>query len=325
MSLVSVIVPVYKVEQYLERCIKSILNQTYKNFELILVDDGSPDRCPEICDEWKKKDYRIKVIHKQNGGLSDARNAGLKIASGDFVAFIDSDDWISSDFLMLLVDNMLCNNCDIIECQIIRTKDDLNTSTISKEFGNEIEIFNVEEALKELILDRKFHQYVWNKLYKVEVVNKICFEKGKINEDEFWTYQVFGKAKKIGLINIPLYYYYQRDNSIMSKKYTLKRLDALEAKMLRQKYIECSYPKLFAIAKMNFFMSCLYQGQMVLLYLDGNELIEGKRVIDTYIKIAKPSISYIHILSNKEKIWFIAALLSFWKTCAIKNILKKGL
>ena len=115
---ISVIIPVYKVEEYINRCIKSVVNQTYDNLEIILVDDGSPDNCPVICDKWAEKDSRIKVIHKNNGGLSDARNMGMKIASGELIGFIDSDDWISKEMYQLLYENMKENESDISACGV---------------------------------------------------------------------------------------------------------------------------------------------------------------------------------------------------------------
>ena len=322
--MVSVIVPVYKVEKYLERCIKSIVNQTYKEIELIIVDDGSPDKCPEICDKWAEKDKRIKVIHKENGGLSDARNAGMQIASGEYMAFVDSDDWISPFYLEYLVKSIVDSKCDIVECDIIRTQGTGFEKQIDKKNIRNLNIFQTEEALKELIEDRHLHQYVWNKLYKRTVIQKIMFEKGKTNEDEFWTYQVFGNAKCIGKLNIPLYYYFQRKSSIMGEKYSLKRLDALEAKMKRQEYIEQEYPSLRDIAKNNLFVSCIYQGQMSLMELKGDQLFKAKKYINTIVKQIKPSVRIKKNESLGNKIWICGAKISFWGTCWLKNILRKG-
>lgn len=323
MSLVSIIVPIYKVENYLERCICSILNQTWSDFELILVDDGSPDGCPQLCDQWKEKDSRIKVIHKENGGLSDARNAGLKIASGELIAFVDSDDWVSPDYLSVLVETLQKNDCDIVECGIIRTRGEADELRSGKE-NTKVSLFQTEEALEQLIKDSLFHQYVWNKLYKRSVIGKIFFEKGKTNEDEFWTYQVFENAKRIGRVEVPLYYYFQRATSIMGEGYSLKRLDALEAKMQRQKYIEEKYPKLKDIAEVNLFTSCIYQGQMTLLHLHGEALIKAKKQIRKIAKISRPTMKACTDCSFSEKIWIFMAEICFWGTCRIKNFLKKG-
>lgn len=324
MSLISVIVPIYKVEEYLDRCVQSILNQTWKEFELILVDDGSPDRCPQICDLWAKKDGRIKVIHKANGGLSDARNAGMQTASGEFVAFVDSDDWVAPDYLRILLEVMQKKDCDIVECNVIRTNGEDLGEVLPVEEGNSITLFQTEQALEHLIKDECFHQHVWNKLYRRSVIHGILFEKGKTNEDEFWTYQIFGNAKVVGKVEVPLYYYLQRSSGIMGEGYSLKRLDALEAKVQRQKYIEKKYPKLNAIAKCNLFTSCIYQGQMVLLHLEGKTYIEAKTRISQIVKAMKISGRNYADIPLGQKIWIVSAKYAFWGTCRVKNLLKKG-
>ena len=119
-SLISVIVPIYNVEKYLQKCVDSIINQTYKNLEIILVDDGSPDNCPKMCDDYAEKDSRIKVVHKENGGLSDARNVGMEVATGEYVSFIDSDDYISLDFYETLLETIVDNDSDVVECGVVK-------------------------------------------------------------------------------------------------------------------------------------------------------------------------------------------------------------
>ena len=323
-ELISIIVPIYDVEKYLNRCIVSILNQTYKNFELILVDDGSNDQCPKICDEWAKKDGRISVIHKKNGGLSDARNAGIKVAEGEYIAFVDSDDWVSEFYLEYLRKALIENDCDIVECEIIRVSENVSGENESIKKYDKASIYETEKALEYLIADQRFHQYVWNKLYKRSVIQGILFEKGKTNEDEFWTYQIFGNAKRVGKIEIPLYYYLYRDTSIMGAKYSIKRLDALDAKLQRQKYIEEKYPRLGDIAKINLFTSCIYQGQMCLLNLEDIALVRAKKHINFILSQIDLSLNFSIKLSVGEKIWICCAKYFFWSTCFIKNILKKG-
>lgn len=325
MNLISVIVPIYKVETYLNRCIQSILNQTWSDFELILVDDGSLDRCPDICDWWKEKDKRITVIHKENGGLSDARNAGLKVAVGEFIVFVDSDDWVEPDYLQVLMESLRESNCDIVECGIIQTQGESDSSRKrTEEKENKVALFQTEQALEQLIKDGRFHQYVWNKLYRRSVMDGILFEKGKTNEDEFWTYQVFGNAERIGRIEKPLYYYFQRDTSIMGTGYSIRRLDALEAKQQRQKYIEKYYPELKDTAKINLFTSCIYQGQMALLHLKGEERAIAKEKIYHFAKGAMPEGKTYADIDKGTRVWITLAKISFWGTCRVKNLLKKG-
>ena len=162
--LISVIVPVYKVEKYLNRCVNSIINQIYKNLEIILIDDGSPDKCPYICDEWSKRDSRIKVLHKQNGGLSDARNAGLKIATGEFIGFVDSDDWIAPEMYERLLTAIIKDQSDIAECNVKMVwKNNLQSKMLLQQNNC---VLKRDEAQLELLNESKLKQPVWNKLYK---------------------------------------------------------------------------------------------------------------------------------------------------------------
>lgn len=321
-GLISVIVPVYKVEQYLERCVNSILNQTYSNFELILVDDGSPDRCGEICDFYAQKDKRVRVIHKENGGLSDARNAGLKICMGNLIVFVDSDDWVSEQYLEILYDMQQKTSCDIVECNIIRTDKFVNESKITDEY--EYIEYQLIDALKLLIEDKILHQYVWNKLYRRETIGDIFFEKGKTNEDEFWTYQVFGNAGKIVKIDAPLYYYFQRNTSIMGTEYNVKRLHAIEAKVLRQRYIEKNHESLKNVSASNLFFSCLYAGQMSMKYLDDTEYEMARNYLKEVIKESYSFGTSSCCQGIKAKIWYYMAMIDFEMTCRIRNIFKIG-
>lgn len=230
-SLISVIVPIYKVENFLCKCVDSILNQTYKNLEIILVDDGSPDKCGEICDEYAKKDSRIKVIHKENGGLSDARNAGIDVAQGDYFVFVDSDDYIDYEMIETLYYCIKNDNSDLALCSF----------TYVDEEGKEIcerknkspiknEIISTEQSLQKLCEIKNWYYIVaWNKLYKKEIFNNLRFPKGKINEDEFTIHHIFNKCRYISCVEKPLYYYLQRSGSIMKTKTGMKALDSAEA------------------------------------------------------------------------------------------------
>lgn len=327
MPLISVIVPIYNVEEYLNRCLNSIINQTEKDFELILVDDGSPDKCPQMCDEWAKKDNRIVVVHKENGGLSDARNSGLKIAKGKYIVFIDSDDWIDKQYLKFLLETITSSKSEIVECNIKRCEDDTiqDDMIYQKIDQNGIKKYNAIEAMGKLIREQEFHQYVWNKIYRRDTIGNILFEKGKTNEDEFWTYQVFGNAKTIVHIDESLYYYYQRESSIMGSRYNLKRLHSLEAKELRQQYIDSNYPELSNIAKDNLYQSCMYQGQMSLRYLSDNELNKAKEIIEAITKKISNSEGLFQNKSFKQKVWLKISKVNFWKCCCLRNLLRIGL
>ena len=235
-NIISIIVPIYKVEKYLDRCINSILNQTFKDFELILVDDGSPDRCGDICEEYAKKDKRIKVIHKENGGLSDARNAGLDIATGKFIGFIDSDDFIHKDMYMILYDAIIKSKSDISQCKFkyFSKEDELNKNIIN---DGKYEIYNNIDAIEEIIDNKNLNTNVWNKLYKRELFNDIRFPKGKIHEDEFVTYKVFYRAKTVSYVNKELYYYFSNDTGIMKNLNINSKFDWIEAIEERNEFL----------------------------------------------------------------------------------------
>jgi glycosyltransferase involved in cell wall biosynthesis len=234
-ELITIIVPIYKVEGLLKRCVDSLLNQTYKNLEIILVNDGSPDQCGNICDEYAKLDNRVIVIHKENGGLSDARNAGIEIAKGDFIAFIDSDDWIHEEYIEILYGLLRKTNSEISMCNFFMT------STENFQVDNaEIKTYKYTniEALERLY-DKFNVQMVtaWGKLYKRELFEGVSFPLGRVHEDEFTTYKIIYKANNIVLTTAQLLYYWQREDSIMGDRYNLKnKLDQIDALKERNKF-----------------------------------------------------------------------------------------
>jgi glycosyltransferase involved in cell wall biosynthesis len=319
--LISVIVPIYKVEEYIDRCIESIVNQTYKNLEVILIDDGSPDNCPQMCDKWAEKDHRIKVLHKENGGLSDARNAGLSIAKGDFISFIDSDDWITEDFYSLLYISLCEEESDIAECIATKVYD---SHIVFQDESYTIKSYDVTQALIALVSENPFKQHVWNKLYKRAVI-KDLFPFGKIHEDEFWTYRTFGNAQKVTYVFKEMYYYFQRTNSIMGNTYSLKRFDALEAMSERQDYMNKRFPEIADYSKRAFLGACLYAGQCSIRYFKDDDLYEAKQRLNTYRKKCKLNIRDYKFYNFKYKIWFFLANHCFYFCCKTRNFLKIGL
>ncbi len=212
--LISVIVPVYKVEKELDRCVESVIRQTYTHFELILVDDGSPDSCPEKCDSWAASDTRIKVLHTSNQGLSAARNTGIANASGELIAFVDSDDYVDACFLEKLFDAMMSNDADIACCGI-KEEDGLTGE------NKDVTLFASNFCLssQKMLRDASFYewQYVvaWNKLYRKEMWSSISYPVGRYHEDEFVYHRLLMCAGKIAFICDPLYHYVQRGGSIM--------------------------------------------------------------------------------------------------------------
>lgn len=226
---ISVIVPVYNVENYLNSSLNSICNQSYKNIEIILVDDGSSDKSGEICDYWASKDSRIKVFHKPNGGLSSARNKGLDNATGDYISFIDSDDVIHEDFYLKLIEACKSEEADIAVCNFVRVEnfDNLPEATETKQnftVSDEFAKFN------QLINERNVvTTIVCNKLFKKEIWDDLRFPINRYQEDEAIIHYVLDKAKRIVYIPQGYYYYLQRPNSIMRQKFNEKSFDKLEA------------------------------------------------------------------------------------------------
>ena len=234
MILISVIVPVYNVDNYLRKCIDSLIVQTLKDIEIILVNDGSTDESIDICEEYKLKDNRIKVIHKENGGLSDARNKGIDIAKGKYISFVDSDDWINPQMLEKLYILASKYEADIVQGDYIKAYDE---DIIVNNMSENIIKYNAEQILDELYSGNYTKNIVvWNKIYKRELFNDIRFPKGKLHEDEFTTYKILHKANLIIDSNIPIYYYRQREGSIMNSDFNIKRLDLLEALKERREY-----------------------------------------------------------------------------------------
>lgn len=234
--LISIIVPIYNVEEFLPKCIDSILKQTYENFELILVNDGSPDNCKEICMEYSQKDNRIIVINKENGGLSSARNAGIDYASGEYIGFVDSDDYIASDMYEVLLSNMLKEKVEISICGRYYV---YGVKNVVKHRQNIYLKMSSEEAIKKMNTFGYYDVASWDKLYKKELFNGIRFPLNKLSEDWYTTYKLFDKAKSVIYDSTPKYYYRQRNQSIThSKKVNYEPIYASKEvlNLVREKY-----------------------------------------------------------------------------------------
>lgn len=254
---ISIIVPVYNVEKYLKRCIESIINQTYKNLEIILVDDGSTDNCPAICDEYARKDKRIKVIHKENGGASSSRNTGMDAATGKYITFVDSDDFIKEEFVEYLYNLSIENNCEIVQCSFeIGSNEKFSDIRIR----DKVEVYSNIEAL----CSRKLKVVPWGKLYKMKTIKSIKFPLGIINEDDATYYKFIYNSKRVCITNKQLYYYYQSNNSVMRNNSKYKRTDFINIYKDRIKFFkekkevilyEKSYER-FCLVLMLFYISC---------------------------------------------------------------------
>ena len=232
MPEITVIVPIYNVERFLPCCIDSILAQSFADFQFILVDDGSPDNCGGICDEYAQKDSRIHVIHQKNKGLSGARNAGIDIAEGDYIAFIDSDDLVTCDYLENLLWVIKETNADIAVCQMYEFEEEKDISTYAAK-RSEVKEYNVYDNKEACIELYKGNKYVsvsaCTKLFRAELIANIRFPVGRLHEDEAFTPLVYYKAKKIVSIENAMYCYRERAGSIMRNSFSVKRYDDLWA------------------------------------------------------------------------------------------------
>ncbi|WP_300295362.1 glycosyltransferase family 2 protein [uncultured Intestinimonas sp.] len=277
---ISVIVPVYKVEQYLDQCVESIVGQTYRDLEIILVDDGSPDGCPALCDAWAARDSRIRVIHKANGGLSDARNAGMAASTGAYISFVDSDDWLEIDIL----DDAL-SYMEEVDAGIV-------AFGIAWEYPGRTEIPHPLQTMvyhgKDQIMRTYFESCmvrttVWNKIYKRELLEKLTFPKGKLHEDEFFTYRALFRADIVASIEKIGYHYRQRANSIMGK-FGLQHLDALDAMSGKEAFLAEKYPDMLPRFHREQLTACLGVYQAILHDLSADPDGKGRRYLYEYVK-----------------------------------------
>ncbi len=245
--LISIIVPVYKVERYLEKCVKSIQNQTYSNLEIILVDDGSPDNCGKMCDELAENDSRIRTVHRENGGQSAARNSGLSVAAGDYIGFVDSDDYIDKDMFECLYDAMASQEADLAVCNARSVSE--SGRVVKKHEGNgKTECFIGKDAYDRII--PTLNNSVWNKLFKKEVIGKTLFPVGQIHGEDFiFLLEYLKKVRKVARVNADKYNYLQREGSITGGVFSEKKLDEISSKDTIYEIIKENFPDYEAIAK----------------------------------------------------------------------------
>ena len=233
-DLISVIIPVYKVENYLCRCVDSVLEQTYTNMEIILVDDGSPDNCPVMCDEYARQDSRVKVIHQENAGLSGARNAGIDMAQGQWLAFVDSDDYLAADFLERLYQACVDTGSSLSVCRWEYVRGE----TIPEHGTGETRVYTGREMLANLYVpDGAYFVVAWNKLYRKELFEDIRYPLGRIHEDEATTYRIYDKVKKAAYLDRSLYGYFVTPVSI-TRGFNPKRMDWVTAVAERLDFFE---------------------------------------------------------------------------------------
>ncbi len=303
MKKISIVVPVYNVEKYLKRCIDSLIRQTYENIEIVLVNDGSKDNSGLICDALAEMDSRIRVFHKKNGGLSDARNYGIEHASGDYLCFVDSDDYISCDYCMKMYEIAIKEDADIVICQYDRFEGErFNDSSEQKD--NYI-ICDKHEALKNLYSrEGELYTLAWNKLYKKSVIGDIRYPVGLVNEDEFTTYKFILNSEKIVVLDSVLYYYFRNENSITTANKYMENMDVFKALRERKKVLqECNnMSDIIKLHDKTFLNRIIFRNKNLMT----TNKVKYKELLRTYRKY------YIDTIGNVKGIGYIIYYICPW-------------
>lgn len=305
--LISVIVPIYKVELYLPKCIDSIINQTYKNLEIILIDDGSPDNCGSICDEYAKTDSRIKVIHKVNGGLSDARNAGLEIATGEWISFVDSDDWLKNNAIEQMLNLAIDNDANLIIGSTQKINDADNSIVWVDSSDRECQIMNSTQAMCDFFLNGCAS---WARLYKANIHKDVLFPVGEINEDEAIVLALLERCSKIVKTSKIVYNYRFRPESITSTAFHPKKLIWYHHCKSNLSFIAKNYPTIIDYAEKRYFGSILFFLIMISREKDLSKYREILAELLIELKINFKKIVKNKLVTKKDK--FIAFVFRFF-------------
>lgn len=266
MVALSIIVPVYRVDKYLHKCIDSILDQTFKDFELILIDDGSPDECGKICDEYACIDSRVHVIHQENKGLSAARNAGINVAKGQFLAFVDSDDWVEPNIYEVLIENIVKSNTDIAVCGI---RNYFKSNPYKEDKGNK-QIRNMvlsKDQCFEMIFSKDdcITAFAWNKVYRTAVFSALRYPEGQIYEDSFLILDILSKCNSAFVTTAKLYNYRRYENSITGSSFCNGEMDRIMSSEKNYNVFKEHYPQYLEYAEANLYRNYfLTLGKMVL-------------------------------------------------------------
>lgn len=322
MPLISVIVPVYKAEAYLERCVNSICNQTYRNLEIILVDDGSPDRCGEMCDAFAKMDSRIRVFHKQNGGQSSARNLGLDNMTGQYVGFVDSDDWVEPDMYSHLYDLVAKYNAQIAACGLSCDYADGRSVLFNPLYPTEkaVEKFTVFDAIKEVTIAEKITNSPCDKLFHHSIFSDIRMSVGKIYEDFEMMPHCLSKAEIIVYDPKPLYHYFMTEQSTTRGSIRPERFLEAEIGKDRIEFIKKNYPELTLYAIADQVRICL---NIYYLSVDCGEYTRQRNEIKQDLRMmAKYKV--FPLLKKKDKLKYLSFLIAPWLFIALMKIYKRS-
>lgn len=311
---ISIIVPVYNVEKFLDKCILSLINQTYRSIEIILVDDGSTDNCPKICDYYSKKDSRIKVIHKKNGGLSDARNAGLQLAIGEYILFVDSDDYIELDTCERFIEAMGNERPDIVVGNAIK-KDGTKKTIMKHKYITKGTLITGEEYLKQELKSRTMYMAAWLNLYRRDflLTNNLMFKDGLLHEDEHFTPRCFLKAKKVLGTDIIFYNYLIRDNSITKKKdLSLNGVHIIQTCYeLAETYSKIEDKELRRLLYNNLVTKYLYGFQIGKLYKKEYKNLIKKKFVWKHASSLRNFLKAILFITSKRAYYLINVVIKF--------------
>ncbi|WP_297633617.1 glycosyltransferase [uncultured Clostridium sp.] len=307
-ELISIIVPIYNVENYLGKCIESIISQTYENIEIILVNDGSTDSGLEICEKYEKSDKRIKIVDKKNGGLSDARNYGIDVAKGEYLVFIDSDDFVSNDYIEYLYEMVKEHNAKISVCSFYEYFENGEKKPIGSANENEpIRLLNDEEAIETILYQKLFDHSAWGKMYNKELFKERRFPKGKLYEDIAIMYEILNEAKKIVFGPERKYFYLIRKSSIMNESFNIRKMDLIEYTDRMIEFIDMNYPNLKKAARRRGNISNFNMLRQVLMCNGKYEKIE-----DELIKKIKANSKYVVLdkkANKRDKIAILVLML----------------
>lgn len=312
MPKISIIVPVYNCEKYISNCINSILEQSFKDFELILVDDGSSDRSFEICESFAKKDNRVRAIHQPNSGVSRARNRGLDEAKGEYIGFVDGDDCVDKEMYKRLYKNLADNNADISICGIVNyfLKKNGTTEKVRQSQVDGFWIFSGEQALKEALQSRLYSVNPVNKLFKKELFDKLRYPEGKISEDAFLIPVVISKAGKVVYDSKPMYYYLRRENSITTSNFSDRDWDVVEAYKNHLNMVSEKFPNLKEVAKFRHLWAYTYVIDKIMLSENSENYLEDFKKAFNFIKKNILQIIFNPYFSLKRKIAVMVLLIN---------------
>lgn len=305
--LISIIVPVYNVEKYIRRCVDSLINQTYKNLEIILIDDGSPDNSGAICDEYAKLDNRVKVIHKENGGVSSARNVGLDSASGEYIGFMDSDDYITPDMYEVLYNNMVDNDADI--SMGIYALENNKGEFISHYRYDVNEVFDKAQTIAEMLKQVKYTCSLCDKLFSAKLVGDIRFDKDiSHNEDLLFLYQLMKKSNKAVYISKPMYYYCNNEESASRVSFSDKNTTMLKAQTMVIEDIRENLPQIYDVALTEYVKTAIFN-----LTAIAKSGYKNKEYIEKLRKIVKDNLKFFikSYVAKGYKIYAVLISISF--------------